>query len=339
MRRFHLPLVALLILVGAMFACGERPTEAPTPVAFQWTPRPTRSPTPVPPTLTPVPPTATPTPTHTPIPPTATPTPTSTPIPPTATPEPPTNTPRPTKKPATPTNTPLPPTATPNPFLLNEDFNTGIGDGWRVFTKYWRVTDWNWSWNSGGGVEGSGALEHNCCAGGGEAEDAVMMYLGGGAEDWTDYRVEAQLMVPTTKGQWQGLWFRGQWEERNRKNTAQWITGYYVMLGRARVVKLLQLQTTEDCQGEACKNPKNLYAFNNPYILREEKIDGVDLARGVWHTLTVEVVGNSIKIWVDGVFAYEHVDHKAPFLKGTVGFKTYEAEPVLYDNIKVTKLN
>jgi hypothetical protein len=165
-----------------------------------------------------------------------------------------------------------------------------------------------------------------------------MMYLGDGAESWTDYRVEVQLLVPTDKSQWQGLWLRGQYEERTRQDTAQWVTGYYVMLGRQRV-KLLQLQTAEDCRDKACRNPQNLYAFNNPYILREEPLDAVDLTRGGWHTLAVEVQGNRIRIWVDGVFAYEYVDAKSAFLHGTVGFKTYRAEPVLYDSLIVTPLD
>jgi hypothetical protein len=179
---------------------------------------------------------------------------------------------------------------------------------------------------------------HHCCASG-SAEDALMMYLGQGAESWTDYRVEVQFKVPTEKGQWQGLWVRGQFEERTKKDTAQWVTGYYIMLGRSRAVKLVQLQTAEDCQGKACNNPKNLYAFNNPYILREERVEGLEMTRGVWHTLVVEVQGNRIKIWVNGIFAFEYVDDKHPFLQGTVGLKTYEAEPVFYDNIVIKPLN
>ena len=73
--------------------------------------------------------------------------------------------------------------------------------------------------------------------------------------------------------------------------------------------------------------------------MREEKIEGVELTRHAWHKLVVEVRGNSIKIWVDGVFAYEHVDNKHPFLQGTVGFKTFEAEPVRFDNMVVTSLD
>ena len=111
------------------------------------------------------------------------------------------------------------------------------------------------------------------------------------------------------------------------------------MLGRQRAVKLLQLQTAEDCDEETCRTPKWLYAFNNPYTLRQERVQGLQLTRGEWHTLVVEVQGNRIKIWVDGMFIFEYVDDKSPFLQGTVGFITYRSEPVLYDNLVVTPLD
>ena len=110
------------------------------------------------------------------------------------------------------------------------------------------------------------------------------------------------------------------------------------MSGRDRADKLLQLQTAEDCRDAACRNPENLYTFNNPYILREEPIAALNLTRYAWHKLAVEVRGNSLKIWVDGVFAFDYVDNEFPFLEGTVGLKTFESEPVLYDNLVVTPL-
>jgi hypothetical protein len=346
MRHFRFPTVMLLVLLAMVFACGQNSGQESASRRVQPTLRPTFTPTllsptdtPVLPTDTPVAPTDTPLPTDTPIPPTDTPIlPTDTPILPTNTPVPPTATPRPTPKPGPPTNTPLPPTVTPISVLLNDNFDGGLGGGWKPFLNYWRVKEDQWYWSANSGVGGSGAMIHNCCINGGEAEDALMMYLGDGAEGWTDYRVQVQLMVPTDKGQWQGLWLRGQYEERTKKDTAQWVTGYYVLVGRQRAVRLLQLQTAEDCEGKTCRNPQNQYAFNNPYTLREEQVDGVELTRGVWHTLAVEVQGNRIKIWVDGVFAFEYVDDKSPFLQGTVGFKTYEAEPVFYDNLVVTPL-
>jgi glycosidase len=59
----------------------------------------------------------------------------------------------------------------------------------------------------------------------------------------------------------------------------------------------------------------------------------------VWHKLVAELQGNKIKVWVDGVFVFEHVDDRSPFLQGTVGFITYQAEPVHFDNLVVTPLN
>jgi hypothetical protein len=345
MRRVYYPLAALLILAALTFACGRAPSEESASLPARATLRPTFTATPLPVTDTPVPPTATPLPTDTPLPPTPTPLPTATRLPPTETPLP-TETPVPptaTSLPATatrrpPTKTPLPPTATPNPFLLKDNFDGGLADGWRPFVNYWRVTADQWFWKGDGGVGGGGAIGHDCCSYGGEAEDALMMYLGEGAEDWTDYRVEVQILVPTEKKQWQGLWFRGQWEERTKKDTAQWVTGYYLMLGRQRAVKLLQLQTLEDCRDKACHNPENLYAFNNPYILHEVQVEGLELTRGEWHTLVVEVQGTKIRVWVDDIFAFEYVDGHHPFLSGTVGFKTFESQPVYYDNLVVTPL-
>ncbi|MFC2031252.1 family 16 glycoside hydrolase [Chloroflexota bacterium] len=342
MKPFRYPLVALCILSVVMIACGrDRTQEAAVPTA-----RPTRKPTytftptttltPVPPTATPIPPTETPLPTDTPLPPTDTPPPTETPIPATATLVPPTDTPRPTKKPAAPTKTPLPPTPTPVPWLLKESFDDGRGDGWQVFTNYWRVHDGQWYWAQNEGVDGTGALGHNCCQGGDEGEDALMMYLGEGAEEWTDYRVEAQFKVPNDEVQKLGLWVRGQYEEKGRKDTAKEVTGYYIMLDRRRIVRLMQLQTPQDCVG-AC-NPQWMTAFNNPYTLHDVKVDAVDLTRNQWHTIAVEVRGNRISIWVDGVFTYDYVDSKEPFMKGTVGFKTFESRPALFDNVVVTPL-
>jgi hypothetical protein len=164
-----------------------------------------------------------------------------------------------------------------------------------------------------------------------------MMYLGPGAEEWTDYRVEAQFIRPTEDTQKQGLWVRGQYEPSETRS--QWVTGYYIMLEGTRRVRLLQLQTAQDCEGGACENPNNQYAFNNPFLLRDERVPDWELTWYDWHTLAVEVRGNKISIWVDGKFAFEHVDGHEPFLKGTVGFKTYSAKRVFFDNIKVTPLD
>jgi hypothetical protein len=343
MRRFRYPLLAIVILMAAILACGqgsreeselraELPTLRPTFTAIVPTETPVPPTNTVPPTVTPFPPTDTP-----PPPPTETPPPTDTPVPPTDTPVPPTETPRPTKTPGPPTHTPIPPTAAPPSVLLESDFDDGFDSAWTPFLNYWRLKDGQWYWGAEDGVNGSGAMAHHCCLGDTHADDGLMMYLGEGAEDWTDYRVEVQLKTPATRNRKQGIWVRGQYEPSETR--AQWVTGYYVLLEGTRRVSLLQMQTSDDCVAEGCDNPASQYAFFDPYELRFERVPDWELTRTEWHTLTVEVKGNRIGIWVDGKFAFEYVDDHYPFLKGTVGFNTFGARPVFYDNIKVTPLD
>jgi uncharacterized repeat protein (TIGR01451 family) len=223
--------------------------------------------------------------------------------------------------------------------LLEEDFNSGIGR-WTPFLNYWRLEEGQWYWGPTDGVGGSGALTQHCCNGDKEAEDGVMMYLGEGAEQWTDYQLETKMILRTIYYP-QGVWVRGQYEPSTTR--AQWMTGYYVVVGGGvggskHFVRLLQLQTLTDCWGPACSNPPNLYAFNNPHELQTVSLPG-ELKRYVWHTLKVEVRGNRIRAWLNGQLTIDYVDTKEPFLTGTVGFKTYKAQTVSYDNLVVTPLD
>ena len=223
--------------------------------------------------------------------------------------------------------------------LLEEDFNSGI-DAWTPYLNYWRLEEGQWYWGRHDGVGSSGALTHDCCNGEDEAHDALMMYLGQGAEQWTDYQLETKIKLRTASYP-QGVWVRGQYEPSDTRG--QWVTGYYVVVGGAtgrskHFVRLLQLQTATDCWGAACGNPSNLYAFFNPHELLTVSLPG-ELERYVWHDLKVEVRGNRIKAWLNGTLAINYVDTKEPFLTGTVGFKTYEADTVSYDNLLVTPLD
>lgn len=225
------------------------------------------------------------------------------------------------------------------PIMLWEDFDSGF-DRWTPFLNYWRLEPGQWYWGQHEGVNGSGALSHDCCISENkEAEDALMMYLGEGAEEWTDYRVEAQVNI-RGGGTPLGIWVRGQYEDSETRS--QWTTGYYVMVGGKdgganHYVRLLQLQTLTDCWGNACNNPQNLYAFNNPHDLAEVTLPG-SFNRHTWYTLAIEVEGDNIRIEMDGEQVIDYVDEKEPFLTGTVGFKTYKAETASFDNVLVTPL-
>ena len=223
--------------------------------------------------------------------------------------------------------------------LLAEDFDDGISR-WTKFLNYWRLTDAQWYWGQNDGIGGSGAANHECCNDPThEAEDAVLMYLGEGAESWADYRIEAKFNFHEGTGP-VGVWVRGQYEPSDTR--CQWMTGYYVTVGgRAtyayHTVKISQLQTETDCWGAACDNPQNLYCFNNPHEMASVQLPG-GLTRNVWHTLVVEVRGDNIKVWYDGELSLDFTDPKEPFLMGTVGLKTYKADWISFDDITVTPL-
>ena len=228
------------------------------------------------------------------------------------------------------------------PVLLDEDFNDGI-DGWTPYLHYKNLREGQWFWDPEDGFGGTGGLDHHCCLSAlpkEHAEDALIMYLEDDAEEWTDYKVEVKLNFRTLMHP-HGIWVRGQHEDSDRAQ--QWVTGYYVMVGggadrNSRYVRLLQLQTETDCWWGACDNYGNLYSFNNPHELLQERLDG-KLTRWEWHTLVVEVRGAQISVWLDGEHAFDYTDTKEPFLKGTVGFKVHKADFMTYDDLVVTPLD
>jgi uncharacterized repeat protein (TIGR01451 family) len=236
-------------------------------------------------------------------------------------------------------------------FLLQDDFNDpGVGiSRWTPFLNYGRQAEGQWYWGPNGGYNGTGGLTMDRFAvEGKDAHDGLIMYLADGAEGWTDYRMEAKVNF-RTDGHPSGIWVRGQWEPS--ETSGQWVTGYYCMIGGGTTadthyVRLLQLQTLEDCWGPPCpSSPEyipgrevNLYHFSNPHRLAEVQGQGT-LERYQWHTIKVEVRGANIKIWLNGNLYIDFTDPKEPFLTGTVGFKTYKADTVTFDDVVITPLS
>ncbi len=243
--------------------------------------------------------------------------------------------------------------------LLEENFNDpGVRlSRWTRFMNYWRLEEDQWVWEETDGVGGSAAATQDCWLGGRKvAEDALLMYLGPGAEEWTDYRVETKILlrggvderddgtlfVTEAGGYPIGLWVRGQYEDVGDTDTAGWVTGYYIILGGkptndTMFVRLSQLQTIEDCWDAACDNPQNLYDFNNPHGLYQVTLERT-FKRYTWYDLAVEVRGNNIKVFFEDELVIDYTDTKYPFLKGTVGLKTYKSKTASFDDIVVTPL-
>jgi len=243
--------------------------------------------------------------------------------------------------------------------LLQENFDdpaVGI-NRWTPFLNYWRLLPGQWSWQPADGVGNSGAATQDCWLGGQTiAEDALLMYLDEEAAGWTDYRVETKLLlrggVTEQDGEhivteWAGfpvgLWVRGQYQDVGESDPGGWVTGYYAMVGGkpendTMFVRLLQIQTTNDCWGDACGNPGNLYDFNNPHALKEEILQST-FQRHRWYTLAVEVRGPNIKIYWEGDLVLDHTDTKEVFMEGTIGFKTFKSKTVSFDDVVVTPLS
>jgi uncharacterized repeat protein (TIGR01451 family) len=255
--------------------------------------------------------------------------------------------------------TPASATLTAEPGTLMEEYfddpATGISR-WTKFMNYWRLEEGQWYWGASQGVGGSGAATQDCWLGDRKvAEDALLMYLQPGAEEWTDYRLETKLLLRggvTEKdgniivieegGYPVGLWVRGQYEDVGSADTGGWVTGYYIVIGGrptsdTMFVRLSQLQTLTDCWDLACSNPHNLYDFNNPHALYEVKLNR-SFKRYTWYTLAVEVRGDNIKVFFENELVIDYTDVKEPFLTGTVGFKTYKSKTVSFDNVIVTPL-
>ncbi len=230
--------------------------------------------------------------------------------------------------------------------LLQEDFETGA-PYWTPFLNYWRLHPEQWFWDSEDGVNGGGGYTHHAWFGAPEAgkgaEDGVAMYLGPGAQQWTDYRYEVKANVRSRDGDGTiGVWFRGQYDERN-DGSGQWMTGYYLVMGgnptrNSWFVRLTQMQIPGDCVGAACSNPGNLYDFSNPMELDFTRFIGT-FQNNHWYNIVIEVRGAHIQAWVDGVLAIDYVDEDLPFLQGTVGFKSYKLHPASWDEVVVTPLN
>jgi hypothetical protein len=232
--------------------------------------------------------------------------------------------------------------------LLQDDFDGGIGQ-WTAFLNHHRLEPGQWTWGGSDGRGASGALTHDCCVGDKVASDALMMYLGPGSENWTNYRVETWMLLTggvdnqgnpePNSGDPIGLWVRGHYQDST--DESQWVSGYYVVLvgksdSATHLVRIAKMQQPGDC--DACLKPYRMYNFDNPIV----KAQSVDLpgpfAHQQWYKLAVEVHDATIRVYLDGQPVLTWTDPLLPYLSGTVGFKVHETRTASFDDILVTPL-
>ncbi|MBN1658189.1 MAG: DUF11 domain-containing protein [Anaerolineae bacterium] len=234
--------------------------------------------------------------------------------------------------------------------LMTENFDAGIG-AWTPFLNHHRLAPGQWYFGHDHGTGGSGALTHDCSLGTEVASDGLMMYLQPGAQEWTDYRVEADMLltggmskewVPQpTQGDPIGFWIRGHYQDS--ENESQWVSGYYVVIvgqsdSTSHRVKISKMQNPDDC--DACEKPYRMYNFDNPLDRAwSEAIPG-PFEHYRWYHLAVEVRGNNIKVFMENDLVIDWTDpvDKGPYLSGTIGFKTHETMTARFDNVTVTAL-
>jgi uncharacterized repeat protein (TIGR01451 family) len=227
--------------------------------------------------------------------------------------------------------TPATATVTVGPLILFEDdFEDGI-DAWTPFLNNWRLHEEQWFWDRKGGYGESWGYTHYWAGGVADPErgahDALTMYLGEGAEQWSNYRFSVRFDV--MQGPKAGVWFLG--EHRDVDTDGQWLTGYYAMV-RVRdtdpdEVQLLQLRTEIE-PGQPPAPPWYCYHFSNPLELTSEVL-ATNVSKDSWHKLTIEVEKLDvdevrIKIWVDNELAIDYIDDEGSvFTEGTIGLRTY----------------
>jgi uncharacterized repeat protein (TIGR01451 family) len=232
--------------------------------------------------------------------------------------------------------------------LLEEDFASGIGR-WTPFLNHHRLELGQWYWGSHDGVGGGGALTHDCCVGDKVASDALMMYLGTGSENWTNYRAETWMYLTggvdnrgnpePDSGDPIGLWVRGHYQDS--ENESQWVSGYYVVLvGQTDTtnhhIRIAKMQQPGDC--DACLKPERMYNFDNPlFKARSADLPG-PFEHYRWYKLAVEVRDANIKVYLDDHLVLDWTDPTLPYLTGSVGFKVHETQTASFDNLIVTPL-
>ena len=212
------------------------------------------------------------------------------------------------------------------PIYLWEDFESGT-DGWEPFLNYWRLKPEQWYLQAGTGVDNSTGLRHTYWKGwegdpGRGAHDALYMYRGAGAEQWTDYRLEG--WVKMDKGSKMGFWVRGKYFPDVEGTHVE---GYYIDWRPNRPTDGVEIWSIKNSGGTA-------FHFSDPELIA---VGPASMTLGHWYHLAVEVEGDHIRVFVDGTQVLDHVDDR--WSEGTVGLFAYKVEYGTWDNILVTPLD
>jgi hypothetical protein len=189
--------------------------------------------------------------------------------------------------------------------FLYEEFTTGWPAAWTPFLNWPELKAADWYWK-GDGVTW-GRVEYNDAK---EVEQwALLMYLGEGAQEWTDYKIETSIR--NEKGQdfrhlLMCIWFRGTYQQRTDMQGGD-VTGYAFCLRP--------------------DSDKVYYEYIDPathklYFIWASEV-GLRVGSNTWYKVTIEVEGNHMVASVDDQVVLGWYDPNQTWMKGTVGFASY----------------
>jgi uncharacterized repeat protein (TIGR01451 family) len=206
---------------------------------------------------------------------------------------------------------------------MEEAFTTHIPSEWVPFVNYPELDAQDWYYV--GDRKTWGRYDYN--AGAPLSQWALSMYLGEGAEEWTDYRIETTFRAGK---EWQstpklvGIWFRGTHELRTDNQGGE-VTGYIFLLK----------------PDKAPRYGKAYLGHIDPNTRQLGFVKDVELQFAndnyVFHDVIIEVEGANIQVWVDGARIINWTDPNATWNQGTVGFVVYQGAAA-FDYIHVTSL-
>jgi len=204
----------------------------------------------------------------------------------------------------------------PLPFI--EEFTQSTLEGWQAFTNWPGLSPDLWYWSGVDSVWGMVNYEYNRMVPE-YTGYGLFLYDAPGAQEWTDYRIEARIKDIKEENQLKGLtgiWFRGTYQDSGAQD-GRVVGGYYLYM-KAADDKLYLMRTPPEDPAFGSQKAVASYYYA-PLI-----------GRFHWYDVIIEVRGSNIKVWfgdeVDGlVQAFDWTDPDGGWPSGTVGLAMYNS--------------
>ncbi len=203
---------------------------------------------------------------------------------------------------------------------FQEDFTNGLSTDWQPFLNWQGLSANRWFWSGQMGSWGLLNYEYDRVLPGNEGYDLII-YNAPGAQNWTNYRIEARVKDTKATGNlnrgFLGIWFRGTYQNSGAMD-GKTVGGYYFYMKEPDNTLYL-MRTPPDNPSFASHTVVASYRWS------------AGLGRKHWYKMIVEVRGSNVKAWFeddeDGVSnpvkVFDWNEPAGAWSKGTVGFSTF----------------